>query len=224
MADETQTQVDEVLPDFEVASSDNSPAPVKKVELDLDDAPFLQADEKQPSPEEDKDNLPPVDDAADAAKKRKKRLILIGIAAGLLIIIFLAVWWFFFRTPPPPPPEAPKPDVIVVPSTPANAEPGDIVREFAPFVVPVQDSQGKTNFLVCKFSAITQDPKVNQEMQQRIVPLRDAIYFYLRGKNSDFLLDARNGADIKKDLISVFNDYLSQGKLEDIVFESYLSN
>lgn len=198
----------------------------KKVELDLDDAPFLQTDEKPQPPAPFDEDLPatPDDDAAAAAlaKRKKRRLIIIAGVAALLVIA-AAVWWFFFRTPPPPPPEGPKPEVIVVPSKSPAAANNDIVREFAPFVVPGKDSQGNTDFLICKFSAITQDPAIQQEMEKQLVPLRDAIYYYLRSKDRAFISDARNGAEIKKELLSVFNDYLTQGKVEDIVFESYLS-
>lgn len=223
MANDTRAKVDEALPDLEVSSGENVPANVKKVELDLDDAPFLRRDEPPP-PAVSEDSIPAVDDKKDDAARRKKKLILLAaIGAAVLVIALVAVWFFFFRAPPPPPPEPPKPDVVVVPSTPAVETPRDIVRQFAPFIVPVAEAGGKTRFLVCKFAAISADPKVNEEMAQRLVPLRDAVYFYLRGKNSAFLLDARNGDAIKKDLTSIFNDYLSQGKVEDIVFESYLN-
>lgn len=197
----------------------------KKVELDLDDAPFLQAEEKAPPPAPFDEDLPatPDDGAAEEARKRKRKRLIIMIAAGALALVAAAVWWFFFRTPPPPPPEGPKPEVIVVPSKTPGAQPNDIVREFAPFVVPGKDAQGKTDFLICKFSAITQDPNINQEIEQQLVPLRDAIYYYLRSKDRTFITDARNGAQIKKELLSVFNDYLTRGKVDDIVFESYLS-
>lgn len=225
MPEQNLKQTDETAPELEVASSSSAPAPAKKVELDLDDAPFLQAEEQEPPQDALDKDLPAAGEDEEAlARKRKKRRIIIASACAALLLLIFALWWFVFRTPPPPPPEAPKPDVVVVPSTPATTEPQEFVREFAPFVVPVGGNADKTNFLICKFSAITKDAKVNEEMSQRMIPLRDAIYFYLRGKDSNYLLDARNGAGIKKDLLSVFNDYLTQGKLEDIVFESYLSH
>lgn len=211
--------------DIETAGSPNPPAQIGKVELDLDDAPFLRAEEEAtPAPVEEAINAAPDADAAEKARRKKKRLlILAGAALGLIILLAVAAWWFFFRTPPPPPPEAPKPDVIVVPSTPADASQPDIAAGFEPFIVPVTGADGKTNFLVCQFTAISKDQTIARELGQKIIPLRDAIYFYLRGKDANFLLDARNGAGIKSELLSVFNDYLTQGKLEDIVFESYLS-
>jgi len=198
----------------------------KKVELDLDDAPFLQTEEKATPPAPFDEQLPvtPDDGAAEeAARKRKKKRLIVMAACGVLVLVTAAVWWFFFRTPPPPPSEGPKPEVIVVPTPAPGAQDNDIVREFATFVVPGKDSHGRTDFLICKFAAITHDPNIQREIERQLVPLRDAIYYYLRSKDRDFISDARNGAEIKKELLSVFNDYLTQGKVEDIVFESYLS-
>lgn len=224
MAEQAQDTQQTASPEVEVASSQNTPVAVKKVELDLDDAPFLQTEEKAPAKTEMDEELPPNPDDEEARRRKKKKLLVIGgAAAAALIVCCAAVWWFVFRAPPPSLPTAPEPEVVVVPSTSGPSGPQDIVREFAPFIVPTKDASGKTEFLVCKFAAISHDPAVNKEVQSQIVPLRDAIYYYLRSKDNAFLLDARNGGEIKRDLLSVFNDYLTQGKLEDIVFESYLS-
>lgn len=224
MADQVQVKQETDNPELVVSGMDNAPVAAKKVELDLDDAPFLQSEEKVPAKSEVPEDLEDRSED-DEKRKRKKKLILLAsaVCGGLLLISVVAIWWFFFRTPPPPPISAPEPEVIVVPSTPAPVEDQEIVREFAPFIVPTTDSDGKTGFLVCRFSAISKDQAVNKEVQQQLLPLRDAIYYYLRSKDNAFLLDARNAPEIRKDLLSVFNDYLTQGKLEDIVFESYLS-
>ena len=60
-------------------------------------------------------------------------------------------------------------------------------------------------------------------MDHKMISLRDAIYYYLRSKSSAYLTDARNATAIKQDLTAVLNDYLTQGKIEDILFESYLN-
>lgn len=224
MAEEVQVRQETSGPEIEVASAGNAPVAVKKVELDLDDAPFLQTEEKTPAKVEATENLEDRSEEEAKKKRRKKLLIMVGaVITGIVALAALALWWFFFRTPPPLPPSAPEPEVIVVPSTPAPVGEQEIVREFAPFIVPTKAPDGKTGFLICKFSAISKDQVVNQEVQQQLMPLRDAIYYYLRSKDNSFLLDARNGDEIRQDLLSVFNDYLTQGKLDDIVFESYLS-
>ncbi len=231
MPEESQLKAAQAAPEIEVGQGGiQPPATVKKVELDLDDAPFLQQEkkepEKQPEAASPEPQVPEDDaDAAKAAKAKKKKLLLI-IGAGLLLLIILAlaaVWWFVLRTPPPPPPEPPKPEVIVVPSTPAPGPSKEIVKEFAPFIVPQKSASGEHAFLICKFSALLSNPTVEREMQQNLLALRDAIYFYLRSKDNSFLTNARNGPEIKKDLLGVINDYLTQGKADDILFESYLS-
>lgn len=219
-----ETKVKQAAPlDVEVGGSG---AQLNKVELDLDDAPFLQEEKAAAAPAPRGDSAPasPEESAPDAGKGKRKKLLIIAAAAGLVLLAAAAaVWWFLFRTPPPPPPEPPKPDVVVVPSAPAAQSNPDIVKEFAPFVVPSQEAQGGTRFLVCKFSAIIKDPALGREIDQRMLSLRDAIYFYLRSKDHAFLMDARNGQQIKSDLLGVLNDYMAQGKIEDILFESYLN-
>lgn len=211
--------------DIEVASSSNVPAQTRKVELDLDDAPFLQTEEKSTPPANIPEDLPDADEeSAKRAKRKKKILIFGGAGAALLLICGIGAWFFFGGSPPPPPVMVSRPEVVVVPTLPVGPEQNEMVREFEPFIVPSTDTDGNTRFLVCKFSAITSDANVSQEVQQQLVPLRDAIYYYLRGKENAFLLDARNGDRIRQDLLSVFNDYLTRGKLDDIVFESYLNH
>ena len=156
--------------------------------------------------------------------KRKKKLFLqaAGAVVGLLLILGAAAWWFFLRTPPPAP-DALKPEVIVVPSKPTVKTKPDYIKEFAPFLVPRDDGKSKTRFLVCKFSAVSKDAGLGKEMDQKMISLRDAMYYYLRSKSSEYLMDPRNGPAIKQDLTSVLNDYLTHGKIEDILFESYLN-
>ena len=220
-----ETKVKQAPPlDVEVGASGGQ---LNKVELDLDDAPFLQEEKPEiaPAPRGETAPAEPVDGASEGGKgKGKKKLLILAAAGGVILLVAAAaVWWFMFRTPPPPPPEPPKPDVVVVPSAPAAQSNPDIIKEFAPFVVPTHEEGGGTRFLVCKFSAIIKDPALSREIDQRMLSLRDAIYFYLRSKDDAFLRDARNGQQIKSDLLGVLNDYMAQGKIEDILFESYLN-
>ncbi len=196
-----------------------------KVELDLDDAPFLQVPEDDlPAEQEDNAPAPPEEDesAARNRKKKKKLLLMAGAGAALLLVLGAAGWWFFLRTPPPAP-DIPAPEVIVVPSKPAVQVQPDYIKEFAPFLVPGVDAKGETRFLICKFSALSKNPGLGKEMDHKMISLRDAMYYYLRSKSSDYLTDSRNGPAIKQDLTAVLNDYLTQGKIEDILFESYLN-
>ena len=100
MAEETELQMQQ--------EETGSAGAQKKVELDLDDAPFLQTEEKAAPPAPFDEQLPvtPDDGAAEeAARKRKKKRLIVMAACGVLVLVTAAVWWFFFRTPPPPPSE-----------------------------------------------------------------------------------------------------------------------
>ncbi len=194
---------------------------LRKVELDLDDAPFLT---EQESPPPAKKEDAPLQVAADAPPNKKNKLILIAGAATLVVVLAAAaaVWWFVLRTPPPPPPEPVKPEVIVVPTPKTPTAKPDSVKELAPFVIPRQTAKG-ARFLICKFSTVSQSPRVGMEIDQKLIPLRDALYYYLSSKTDAFLLDPASAPTIKKDLSGVLNDYLTQGRIDDILFESYLN-
>ena len=194
---------------------------LRKVELDLDDAPFLT---EQESPPPAKKEDAPLQVAADAPPNKKKKLILIAGAAALVVVLAAAaaVWWFVLRTPPPPPPEPVKPEVIVVPTPKTPTAKPDSVKELAPFVIPRQTAKG-ARFLICKFSTVSQSPRVGMEIDQKLIPLRDALYYYLSSKTDAFLLDPASAPTIMKDLSGVLNDYLTQGRIDDILFESYLN-
>ena len=88
---------------------------LRKVELDLDDAPFLTEQAPPPAKKEDA----PLQTTEEAPPpNKKKKLIIIAAAAALVVVLVAAaaIWWFVLRTPPPPPPEPVKPEVIVVPT------------------------------------------------------------------------------------------------------------
>ncbi|MBQ3060286.1 MAG: flagellar basal body-associated FliL family protein [Desulfovibrio sp.] len=195
-----------------------------KVELDLDDAPFLRTEESRPPATAA--SAPAVAQDASATdndrRARKKKLLLMG-GAALCVLLLVAVWWFFLRTPPPPPSEPPKPEVIVVPSAVVPQGPEEFIKEFTPFLVPHVDAGGVTRFLICKFSVLSTESQTVPELERHMVPLRDAVYFYLRSKDSAWLMDVRNGAAIKKDMVAILNDYLARGEVEDVLFESYLN-
>lgn len=222
MADESKLKEAPARDEMQVTLSPD--AGQSKVELDLDDAPFLVDDADEPAlPEDGETPAVPQEAAAVAAGSKKKKLLLLA-AGGLALLLALgaAAWWFFLRVPAPVP-DVPKPEVIVVPSKPAATARPDYVKEFAPFLVERPDGGGGSRFLICKFSTLTKVPNLDKEMDQKMLTLRDALYYYLRSKDNDFLLAPANVQTIKKDLTSVLNNYLTQGQIEDVLFESYLS-
>jgi len=201
-----------------------------KVQLDIDDAPFLREPEAPPPPPKaDKADAPlevPAPAAQDKAASKKKKLI-IGVA---LLALLLAgggggtLWWAVLRTPPVSPLA---PQVVVVPKAPADSVPADFIIPLAPFWLELAGStppdKDKIFFLVCKFTAISKSEAVIPEAQNKVAVIRDALYFYLKNKNYDFLTDPGNTQIIKNDLTSVINGYLVGGKVDDMLFERYLT-
>ena len=129
---------------------------LRKVELDLDDAPFLK--EQDPPPPAKKEDAPLQTTEEAPPPNKKKKLIIIAAAALVVVLVAAAaIWWFVLRTPPPPPPEPVKPEVIVVPTPKSPTAKSDSVKELAPFVIPRQTAKG-ARFLICKFSTVSQSP------------------------------------------------------------------
>ena len=141
-----------------------------------------------------------------------------------------AAWFFLGRSKTPAPlPKVPpkteekKPNVVVVPSAPKSRAGPDVIRDFDLFIVPIGTSLSDAKFLVCKFSTISKSPAVNNEIDHKMLLLRDAVFFYLNGKSADYLLDSGNAKEIKQNLVDILNDYLQRGKLEDVLLDSYLA-
>lgn len=192
----------------------------QKVQLDIDDAPFLLA------PEDEPDTTPaPLASAPPAPVEGKKKLnkkLLLALA-GLVIVLLAAaaIWFFLFRAPPDivAPPEQP---VIVVPTPKAPAFPKEFTTRLEPFRVPLTDGEGRTRFLEATFVLATPEDRINQEIQDKLLTLRDAIFYYLRNKDYQFLLDPANAETIRADLLGTVNNYIVQGELKNLYFDSYL--
>lgn len=206
------------------------PAANKKVELDLDDAPFLQKEEEQrqdlPARPASRPPAKPAAPAPDTGAGKKKKLIIIAAAAAALLLVGLAaVWWFFLRAPavpPPPPVNAPQPQIITVPTQTVPPPPAESLKALDPFWVENKDAQGRSHFLICTFSIVCDDIQAEQEIDRHMLVIRDAIYFYLRSKTFETLLDAKQVEGMKKDIVDTINNYLTRYKAKDVLFESYI--
>ena len=213
-----------------------NPSSVKvsaKVELDLDDSPFLDDDEPDPEPEPEKEVAPPADVVAPAQvepssfKDRllasKKKLILIGGGTVLLLVVAIAVKLFFFsteKTPPPPPPE---PEVIVEEPAPPPPPPVQtFVMQWEPFWVELKDTEGDSRFLTVQFNVPTENPVLFGEMNGKKFILRDAIFYYLRNQPIISLRDEARVQAFKSDLLTVMNEHLGSGKVSELLIQEYL--
>lgn len=198
----------------------------QKVQLDIDDAPFLaEPEETAPPPAVRREAalaMSAADDEAAKKRARRKRLIVRGSAAVFgLAVIAAGAAWFMRGTAPVPTPALPEPTVIVVPSPKSVAGPPQYKIEFAPFMVE-QRENGEVHFLQARFAGISQLEGVINEARNKQLVLRDSIYYYLRNKTHQYLVNPENALTIKQDLQDIVNGILTQGKMDDILLVNYI--
>lgn len=213
------------------------PKSAQKVELDLDDAPFLDDEEETP-PEPPKPQeaiaLEPEQKPEKPAGKFKlpsKKVLIIGAGALVLLIVLGVVAKLFLFGKPKGEPEAPAKDAhgakehAPAPAenaTEAKPEAPEIQVKLEPFWVEQKDDKDEIRFLIVRMLLGTQDKAVVGELQTKLLPMRNAIYYYLKNKDVQFLSDERNAEKMKAELLLVINQYIASGKFESIMFEEYV--
>ena len=225
-----------LVPDAEGLPAEAPAASPFKVELDLEDAPFLQepvAETKTPSPEEKPAGNEAAAEESPARPLRRQILLqrlkankkkFLGAAAACLVLGFtvVAVNFFLFGEEKPVPSG---PIRVVVPSQPqANAteQPPVFMVNWEPFLVERRGEEGEIRFLYCRFATPTENQMLQSELEAKKVVVRDAIYYYLSNKPLTFLSDINRQQVLKDDLISVINEHVSTAKLSELYFEEYV--
>ena len=230
--DSLDSQVKAKLDDSEL--SDDLPKALQKVDLDLDDAPFLEDEPEEAAPEPEPE-APPLDEPApeEAKPASKKRLILI-VAALVLLLAAGGAAFFLLRKKPPPPlvkepePPAPVQEAPVPPPMPPEPPPmppkpkEERIVKLAPFLVDVTDAQGHTHFLNIRFAAATYEASAELEFKRNRIVVRDAVYYYLKNKPLEFYTDKNNADVIKKDVLSVINQFVGAQPLDNLLIEDLL--
>lgn len=196
-----------------------------KVELDLEDAPFL-ADESEVSEEENSsknDSNVSSNEDEDLENEgsffsRKKKLILIGAGVALLLLIGLGV----LIVPSLLEDDGVLQNVIVVPS--ADVKRGPMVQQvkLEPFFVQCTDASGNIHFLQATFVLSSSNTDVFHEISNNQKVIRDTIYYFLNIQSPSMLLDTTNQKQIKEELFNAVNDVIVSGSLDDLFIDSYL--
>ncbi len=181
MAEEPNNQSSQEA-DESSASPETTPTPRSKVdtkvELDLDDAPFLEDDEPEPAPEPAKAPPqareaapPPVElSRKDRLLANKKKLIFAGGGAVVLLAAAIAVNLFLFpgdETSSSQPPALEPEKVLAAPKPLPPAPVPPFVMQWEPFWVELKDTEGAVRFLTCKFSIPTDNPTIFDEMNKK---------------------------------------------------------
>jgi len=203
----------------------------QKVELDLDDAPFLEEEEEvkpEPAKPAPSLNIEPAQEKKPSLLAGKKKLIIIAVAAlVLLVAVGLGLKMFVFKGKAASAPDkaeqaAPK-DTAAENATEAKApQPPEIQVRLEPFWVEQKDDKDEIRFLIVRMLLGTTDQMVAKEFAARQLAARNAIFYYLKNKDVQFLADEANAEKLKAELLLVINQYVSDGKFETLMFEEYV--
>ncbi len=225
---------DKALLDAEELAETDLSLDKDKVELDLDDAPFLEEEEEEEEEggeddlglaDQDEEARPTGLKALLAAIRKDKRIVIAIIVGGILLLGLLLSILFWpskdIPEPPTPPVQAPKlPEETAIPEEPPP--PPEHIVAFKPFLVEHISEDGTVRLLRCSFSMSTDNEKLAWEITHKRLVLRDAIFYYLKNKDLPFLTDKKMSDQLKKDLLSVVNQYLNVGQVEVLLVEEYL--
>lgn len=196
----------------------------QKVDLDLDDAPFLEDEEEEEEVPFAQEETPLFEQSApekkfDFSALLKNRLFL--IALGVILLLIVVIILLLGREPeapplPPPPPKA-------TPSAPKEvAETPDIIIRLDPFLIEQRDKDNVIRFLEVRVLVSTQDEGLAKQFKQDTYTVRNAIFYYLKNKDLQFLSSKENSDNLKKELLAIINQYMGFGQFDTILFEQYL--
>ncbi len=211
----------------------------QKVELDLDDAPFLEEPEEEEEAPQEFFAEAQAEELAIAPPKPENIIVrllkdkkLRWLLLVLLLLALLSVTTVKFILPVIELRETEKVEVkpvpqeeveeAVPPPPPVEPEVQEFVLNLEPFWVEKVDAKGQVHFLHLKFAFTSLSPALENEVKIKSLLLRDAIYYYLKNKDFEFLADMKNIEALKADLVSVLNQYLGNDQLDTIYVEKYL--
>lgn len=229
---------------------DGVPKGLQKVELDLDDALFLEFEEKEevdsttsieslPEPEEIPETGEPVEGQLEtSAKPGRKLLWIFGIAAMLCLLLGAGSAYFFMKSGPPPPEEqaSAAPESSPGENTAAetgtegslSAESANAQQTEQQLSFPLEQFQvaftldGKTRFLTSRFSIPDTTPVMRAELQAKKIFVRDGIYRYLKNSPLSFLDNPQESEKLKADIAAVINQNIKSGQVSEILIEEYV--
>lgn len=237
MAEEKELELDaeEINPDLDdVNDEEEKKAPSKaeqKVELDLDDAPFLEEEVEEEKEEEEKAEPETKEDKEEAKEKqetkdlksKRKKIILLGATVGILIVAALIVFLFLKGEKKEPLKQEKKiPEKKVeVKEKPPPPKPKMIQLTLRPFWVDYPVENGH-RYLHIVLILSYEESRLNWELLRKRIVIRDALYYYLKNKKIDFFLKKENIPVLKKDILSIINQYLVYGRIKEIYLKDYL--
>lgn len=223
--------------DAAAAPEGEEPGDHSKVELDIDDAPFLEEEEPKESQKQEAAAPALRETAADESeeepgglkgfllrlRKDKKRLAMVSGAALFILLAplaFLVLTGKKLEPAPEPPVQAQTPQ----PEPPKETLPQEnrFIYQSAGFLVPVHGSEGELRFMRLRYTIVSESFNIFSELQHKSIAIRDAVYHYLSKKPLPYLSGEEQVKLLRSDLINVINQQLGADKITELNFEEYL--
>ncbi|MGE4421303.1 MAG: flagellar basal body-associated protein FliL [Pseudodesulfovibrio sp.] len=199
----------------------------QKVDLDLDDAPFLEDEDEEEDIEEVEVETPfrTEDDGkprAGLVALLKNKFVLMGLGVILVLLVIIVILLLREPEAPPPPPPAPAEETQIPEAPPEPPKTPEIIVKLDPFLIEQQDESGKIRFLEVSILLSTEDDGLARQFKQETFAVRNALYYYLKNKDLQFLSDKENSEKLKKELLVIINQYMGFGQFDTLMFEQYL--
>lgn len=217
-------------------SADGQQAADQKVELDLDDAPFLM-DDPEPAPaeetqqESEKTEEEQQEEAAAAPRPWFKHPAFIGGLGGLTLGAIALALVLILASPKPDP--APDPIIRMggdpgiqssggeQPVQPADPSPQRFQVNFKPFLVFVSGQEGM-RMLTFKFTVFAEDLQTNYNMMEKEIFLRNAVYDFLRAQRVEELTRPTAANELKVSLRTLLAGALPDSSVGEVLIEQIL--
>jgi len=197
----------------------------QKVDLDLDDAPFLEDEEEEEEIIEEEEEETPLLETEEKRSFDFKALLtnkFVLIGSGIILILIVIIIILLLREPeaPPPPPPVETVQPEVVPEI-VEEDPEILIR-LDPFLIEQRDKENQIRFLEARIVVSTTDDGLARQFKQETYAVRNALYYYLKNKDLEFLSDKENSDKLKRELLAIINQYMGFGQFETLLFEQYL--
>lgn len=199
----------------------------QKVDLDLDDAPFLEDEDEEEEIDAVESEAPFLSE--DDAKPKpglvallKNKFVLMGMGVILILLVIIAILLLREPETPPPPPPAPAEEAVAPGPEPAVPETPQVLIKLDPFLIEQRDESGKIRFLEITLLLSTEDEGLARQFKQETFAVRNALYYYLKNKDLQFLSDEKNSEKLKNELLVIVNQYMGFGQFDTLMFEQYL--
>ncbi len=199
----------------------------KKVELDLDDAPFLDwsEDDEEEAEETDpeawkEEEAGEQDDERSALSRRK--WVLLGSVSGLLLLGLALVLIWMAKSPESTSKSASRMQGRAASETRGEKQQAEGKKlDLRPFWVEYKQGD-RLRYLHFEFALGLDQAGLAWEVKRKIPLLRDGVFYYLKNKGLAFLSEKENVQQLKEDLRGVLNQNLSQGQIKDILIQRYV--